>query len=76
LRISAYEVKGDGYLTNSALDIHGNPLKDYGVRAALLYKPIESFDALLTVRHSVIRNGGDEYSPVVASRIYVRCTLI
>src|SRR5882672_4805093 len=58
VRVSAYGVKGDGYLTNSALGIHGSPLKDYGVRAALLYKPSENFDALLTMRHSVIRNGG------------------
>jgi iron complex outermembrane recepter protein len=64
LRVSAYIVKGDGYLTNSALGIYGSPLKDYGVRAALLYKPIEDFEALLTLRTSTIRNGGDEYSPI------------
>jgi iron complex outermembrane receptor protein len=64
LRVSAYQVKGDGYLTNSALNIYGSPLKDYGVRAALLFKPDEEFEALFTIRQSVIRNGADEYSPV------------
>ncbi len=70
MRVSAYSVKGDGYLTNSALGIYGSPLKDYGVRAALLFKPDENFEALLTIRTSVIRNGADEYSPIQAVTDY------
>ena len=65
LRISLYDAKGDGYLSNSALGIaNSDPYTDYGARVSLLFKPDDSFDALLTLRHNYFRNGSNEYSPV------------
>jgi iron complex outermembrane recepter protein len=64
LRLSGYGVKSDGYITNSALGIYGSPLKDSGVRTSLLFEPTEHIHALLTLRHSYIENGADEYIPV------------
>jgi iron complex outermembrane receptor protein len=64
LRLSVYDAKTDGYITNNALAIAGSPSSDYGARALLLFKPSDNFSALLTLRHSHIRNGADEYSPV------------
>jgi iron complex outermembrane receptor protein len=63
IRVSAYDHKTDGYITNSALGINGDPVTDYGARAMFLYAPTEKFTALLTLRHSYIRNGADEYIP-------------
>lgn len=70
LRASAYYVRTDGYVTNSALSMYGNPSSDAGVRAALLFKPSNRFSALLTLRHSYIENGADEYSPVTGVKDY------
>ncbi len=63
LRLSGYDVKTDGYITNSALGIDGSPSTQYGVRAMLLYQPTDSVSALLTLRHARMRNGADEYIP-------------
>jgi iron complex outermembrane receptor protein len=70
LRVSAYDVKSDGYITNNALGIYGNPLTDYGVRATLLYQPSDTINALLVLRHSYIRNGADEYAPATNARAF------
>jgi iron complex outermembrane recepter protein len=70
MRVSAYDAKSDGYITNSELGINGSPLTDYGARVALLYKPTDGIDALLTLRHSYIQNGSDEYIPVPAVKDY------
>jgi iron complex outermembrane receptor protein len=70
MRVSAYDVKSDGYIKNSELGINGDPLTDYGVRVALLYKPTDTLDALLTLRHSFIQNGSDEYIPVPTVKDY------
>lgn len=64
LRVSAYDAKGDGYVTNSALGINAAPSTDYGARASLLFKPTDGFDALLTLRHSWLRIGSNAYPPV------------
>jgi iron complex outermembrane receptor protein len=64
MRVSAYDVKDDGYITNSALGINANPLTDYGGRVAFLYQPSDALNALLTLRSSYIENGGDMYIPV------------
>jgi iron complex outermembrane receptor protein len=64
MRVSAYDVKDDGYISNRELGINANPLTDYGGRIALLYNPRDTFDALLTLRHSYIQNGGGMYIPV------------
>jgi iron complex outermembrane recepter protein len=64
LRVSAYDAKGDGYVTNSALGINAAPFTDYGVRVALLFRPTDSTDALLTLRHSWLRLGSNAYPPV------------
>jgi iron complex outermembrane receptor protein len=66
LRVSAYDSKSDGYITNGALGIPGDPVTDYGTRAALLYQPTDAFNALLTLRYSDLKNGFDQY-PTVAS---------
>ena len=70
MRVSAYDVKSDGYITNSELGINGSPLTDYGIRASFLFKPDEDFDALLTLRHSFTETGSDEYIPVSAVTNY------
>lgn len=64
MRASGYEHQGSGYLTNGALGINGDPLKQYGVRTMLLWNMSDSVNALLTFRHEFMRNGADEYSPV------------
>jgi iron complex outermembrane recepter protein len=64
LRLSGYDAKSAGWITNDALGIDGNPSTDYGIRAMLLYRPNDAWSALLTLRHSYIRNGADEYAPV------------
>jgi iron complex outermembrane receptor protein len=69
-RVSGYDVKSDGYITNSDLGINGDPLTDYGMRMAFLYKPTDTIDALLTLRYSFIENGSDEYIPVPGVRDY------
>jgi iron complex outermembrane recepter protein len=66
LRVSAYDSKGDGYLTNSALGIGGPQTTDYGARAAFLFKPTDSFNALFTLRYSFLKNGFDQY-PMIPS---------
>ncbi len=71
LRLSAYDAKSNGWVTNRALDIDGNPSTDYGARAALLYQPTEAFSALLTLRHSYIKNGADEYPAVFGVTGYI-----
>lgn len=68
MRVSAYDFKDDGFVTNSVLNINANPLTDYGARLQLLYKPTDNLDALLVLRHSFIQNGGDIYIPV--PRVY------
>lgn len=70
MRVSGYDSKSDGYITNNELGINGSPLTDYGVRAAFLFKPDDVFDALLTLRHSFTENGSDEYIPVTAVKNY------
>jgi hypothetical protein len=70
LRLSAYDAKSDGWITNDALGIDGNPSTDYGARAVLLYRPNEAFSGLLTLRHSYIRNGADEYAPITSVMSY------
>jgi iron complex outermembrane receptor protein len=70
LRVSAYDVKDDGFISNSALGINADPLTDYGVRAVLLYKPTDTLEALLTLRHSYIQNGGNIYIPVPTVKDY------
>jgi iron complex outermembrane recepter protein len=70
LRVSAYSVKDDGYIPNPDLGINADPLTDYGMRAVFLYKPTDTLEALLTLRHSYIQNGGDMYLPVPAVNAY------
>jgi iron complex outermembrane receptor protein len=70
LRVSAYDVKDDGYIPNPDLGINADPLTDYGLRAVLLYKPTDALETLLTLRHSYIQNGGDMYLPVPAVNAY------
>lgn len=70
LRISAYDLKDDGWFTNSALNIDPNPTTSYGVRAALLFKPTDDLEALLTLRHAYMRNGSDMYVPVPSVTSY------
>lgn len=70
LRLSGYDVKSDGYVSNSALGINGDPLTDYGVRAVLLFEPTDELSALLTLRHSYITNGADEYAPIAGVTSY------
>lgn len=70
LRVSAYDVKDDGFITNSALGINADPLTDYGLRAVLLYKPTDTLEALLTLRHSYVQNGGNIYIPVPTVKDY------
>jgi iron complex outermembrane receptor protein len=63
LRVSAYDSKGDGYLTNSALfGIDANPSTDYGIRTSLLYKPSDDLSAQLILRYAYLRDGRDPYS--------------
>jgi iron complex outermembrane receptor protein len=64
LRVSAYDAKGDGFMTNSALGINAAPFSDYGVKAALLFQATDGFNALLTLRHSWLRLGSNAYPPV------------
>jgi iron complex outermembrane receptor protein len=70
LRLSAYDAKSDGWITNKALGIDGNPSTDYGARAVLLFRPNDAFSALLTLRHSYIKNGADEYAPITGVMSY------
>ena len=70
LRLSAYDVKDDGFISNSALGINADPLTDYGVRAVFLYKPTDTLDVLLTLRHSYTQNGGNIYIPVPTVKDY------
>ncbi|HEY4969837.1 MAG TPA: TonB-dependent receptor [Steroidobacteraceae bacterium] len=70
LRVSAYDVKDDGFISNSALGINADPLTDYGLRAVLLYKPTDTLEALLTLRHSYVQNGGNIYIPVPTVKDY------
>jgi iron complex outermembrane receptor protein len=69
LRVFAYDVKDDGYISNPDLGINADPLTDYGMRAVLLYKPADALEALLTLRHSYIQNG-DLYLPVPSVKAY------
>jgi len=70
LRVSGYDVKSDGYIKNTELGIDADPLTDYGMRAMLLYNPTDDLEALLTLRHSFITNGGDMYIPVPTVKSY------
>jgi iron complex outermembrane receptor protein len=70
LRVSGYDVKSDGYVRNTELNIDANPLTDYGFRTMLLYKPTDDLEALLTVRHSYIATGAGIYIPVPTVKSY------
>ena len=70
LRVSGYDVKSDGYIKNTELGIDADPLTDYGMRAMLLYNPTDDLEALLTLRHSYITNGGGMYIPVATIKSY------
>jgi iron complex outermembrane recepter protein len=68
LRLSGYDIRNNGYVRNSVLGIDANPLVDFGFRGALLYQPTDSVTALLTLRHSDIKTGADNYSAVPSVR--------
>jgi iron complex outermembrane receptor protein len=71
LRLSGYDTQSQGFVTNNALDVPGNPIREYGVRALLLYEPTADLSALLTLRHSYLAAGANEYIPVTGVHSFV-----
>ena len=70
LRVSGYDFKNNGWFTNSALNITPDPTTSYGMRAALLFKPKDGLEALLTLRHAYMQNGSDMYVGITGPNAY------
>lgn len=60
-RTSAYSDNTDGYSRNPITGINNDESREYGIRAALRYAPSDATDVLLSLRHSYLNNGGQDY---------------
>lgn len=60
-RASAYTDNSNGYSRNPITGINNDESREYGIRAALRYAPSDATDVLLSLRHSYLDNGGQDY---------------
>jgi outer membrane receptor protein involved in Fe transport len=61
VRVSSYYNRTDGYVRNVFLDRQSDAMKEWGIRSAVRWTPVEALTVDLSYRHNELNTGGNVF---------------